>query len=195
MEDEFVAREKKILSLLEREIMDGEEMAAAVRHIAEQLLLGEKGYDRADIRENFAFDITLDAETVKSFADFLISVDNRDAMVIKCAAGSLSARERHVVAVARTLGSLPVPVGVVMDPMSAVVLDAVTGKVMGEGFEAIPTKQQLIKILSGRELKPIAPEKLEREKRVLLAFDAIRCSIPQGADGGVAIGGPEQDKK
>ncbi len=194
MEDEFVTREKKILSILEQEIMDGEEMAAAVRHIAEQLLLGEKGYSQADIRKNFKFEVALGVETVTSFVDFLVSAGDRNAMVIKCAAGSLSSRERHVVAAARVLGSLPVPVAVVMDPMSAVVLDATTGKVMAEGFEAIPTKQQLSAIMSARELKPIAPEKREREKRVLLAFDAIRCSIPQGADGGVAIGDkvPEQ---
>ena len=43
MEDEYVTRGKKILSILEQEIEDGEEMAAAVRHIAERLLLGEKG--------------------------------------------------------------------------------------------------------------------------------------------------------
>ncbi|MGE5172245.1 MAG: type I restriction enzyme HsdR N-terminal domain-containing protein [Betaproteobacteria bacterium] len=188
MEDEFVTREKKILSILEQEIMDGEEMAAAVRHIAERLLLGEKGYSQADIRKNFMFEVALDAETVTSFVDFLVSAGDRNAMVIKCAAGSLSSRERHVVAAARVLGSLPVPVAVVMDPMSAVVLDATTGKVLAEGFEAIPTKQQLSAIMAARELKPIAPEKREREKRVLLAFDAIRCSIPHGADGGVAIG-------
>jgi hypothetical protein len=91
------------------------------------------------------------------------------------------------VAAARVLGSLPVPVAIVIDPMSAVVLDTTTGKVMGEGFEAIPSKQQLIAMVSRKELQPIAPEKLEREKRVLLAFDALRCSIPQGADGGVQL--------
>jgi Type I restriction enzyme R protein N terminus (HSDR_N) len=185
MEDEFVAREKKILSILEQEIEDGEEMAVAVRHIAEKMLLNEKGYSAVDFKKNVAFDVTLGAETVKSGVDFLVSIDNRNAMIIKCAAGSLSSRERHVVAAARVLGS--VPVAVVMDPMNAVVLDADTGKVLGEGFEFIPTKAQLVEMLAGRESKILTPEKLEREKRVLLAFDAIRCCIPQGADGGVSL--------
>lgn len=188
MENEFAAREKKILAILEHEIEDGEEMATAVRHIAEQMLLGEKGYAPADIRKNVVFDVALGAETVKSSVDFIVSADNRSAMVIKCASGSLSSRERHVVAAARVLGSLPIPVAVVMDPMSAVVLDGVTGKVIGEGFESVPTRDQLSRMLIGRELKPISPDKLEREKRVLLAFDAIRCCIPQGADGGVELG-------
>jgi hypothetical protein len=187
MEDEFVTREKKILSILQQEIADGEEMVAAVKHIAERILLGEKGYATADIGKNVVFNVALGSEVAQSSVDFLVSVAGRKAMVIKCAAGSLSSRERHVVAAARVLDSVPIPVAMVMDPMSAVVLDAITGKVMGEGFESVPTKQQLITMLAGRDVKPLAPEKLEREKRVLLAFDAIRCCVPQGANGGVAL--------
>jgi hypothetical protein len=187
MEDEYVTRGKKILSILEQEIEDGEEMADAVRHIAERLLLEGKGYASSDIRKKVVFDVTLGAEIVHSSVDFVVSLDNRNAMVIKCAPGSLDSRERHVIAVARVLDVLPVPVAVVMDPMSAVVLDTATGKVTGEGFDAIPTKEQLGALLSGREPKPIAPEKLEREKRVLLAFDAIRCCLPRGGQGGVEL--------
>ncbi len=191
MEDEFVAREKKILSILEQEISDGEEMAAAVRHIAECLLLGEKGYAQTDIRRNVFFDVVLGNETVRSGVDFLVTLGGKTAMVIKCASGSLSSRERHVVAAARVLESQPVPVAVVMDPMSAVVLDATSGKVMGEGFDAIPSKEQLVAIVSGKECRPLAPEKLEREKRVLLAFDAIQCCIPRGTEGGVSLADTE----
>jgi len=187
MEDEFVAREKKILTILEQEIEDGEEMALVVKHIAERMLFGEKGYADADIRKHVVFDVTIGGEVEQSSVDFLVSLDNRKAMVVKCAAGSLSSRERHVVAAARVLDSVPVPVAMVMDPMSAVVLDAITGKVVGEGFESVPTKEQLTTMVAGRDVKPLAPEKLEREKRVLLAFDAIRCCVPQGANGGVAL--------
>ncbi len=195
MEDEVVTREMKILSILEQELRDGEEMAAAVGHIAEKMLLGEKGYSEADLLNNFEFAVTLGAETVTSSVDFLVSAGGRRAMIIKCAPGSLSSRERHAVAAARVLCSPPIPFAVVMDPMSAVVLDTATGKVVGEGFEALPTQPQIVDMLSGRELKPLPPEKLEREKRVLLAFDALRCSIPQGAEGGVSLENTGQGKK
>ena len=193
MEDDFVSREKKILSILEQEIEDGEEMTVAVRKIAEQMLLGEKGYLPDDIRKNVVFDVVLGSETVKSSVDFLISVDGMVSMVIKCAAGSLNSRERHVVAAARVLGDYQIPVAVVMDPMNAIVLDGVTGKVTGEGFETIPKKDQIRRMLSGISLVPLPPEKAEREKRVLLAFDAIRCCIPQGAEGGVPLDGVSKE--
>jgi hypothetical protein len=83
-----------------------------------------------------------------------------------------------------------VPVAVVADPVNAEVLDVATGKVVGEGFGAIPVRDRIIQTLSEYSSKPLSLERLEKEKRILLAFDAIRCCVPQGADGGVAIEGP-----
>ena len=194
MNDETVSRQNKILSILQQEIEDGEEMTAAVRKLAEAILLEEKGFAPEDILKNFAFDVILEAETVQSCVDFLVSMERRNVMVIKCAAGSIASRERQVVAAARVLGELPVPVAVVMDPVSAVVLDGVRGTVLGEGFDAIPTKEQLSAMVAGREIMPFPTEKIEREKRILLAFDALRCSIPKGADGGVHLDSLPDDK-
>ena len=192
MEDELIIREKKILAILEREIMDGEEMAAAVGKMAEQMLLDEKGFAPAEVRRNVDFSVVLGEEQVRSHMDLLVTLEGRNAMIIKCAPGSIDSRQRQAVAAARVMGELPVPVAVVMDPRSAVALDSATGKVIGEGFEAIPSREELVRLLAGRELKPVPPEKAEREKRILLAFDAIRCCIPQGAGGGVSL--KEDDK-
>ena len=154
------------------------------------LLVEKKGYQPEDIEKNVVFEVKLGQETAHSFVDFLISVAGKRMMVIKCVSGSLSSRERQAVAAARLLGSPPIPVAVVADPMNAEVLDVTTGKVVGEGFGAIPVKEQLVRMLSERSPKPLSPERLEKEKRILLAFDAIRCCVPQGADGGVAIKEP-----
>jgi hypothetical protein len=109
-------------------------------------------------------------------------------MAIKCSAGSLSSRERQAVAAARLLG---VPFAVVSDPVTAELLDAATGKVIGEGFGAIPVRDRIMELLSEKENQPLPPQKAEREKRILLAFDAIRCSVPRAADGkGVNLDDP-----
>jgi hypothetical protein len=92
------------------------------------------------------------------------------------------------------IASPPVLVAVVADPENAEVLEVVTGKVIGEGFGAIPVKEQLLRILSETEPKPLSPERIEKEKRVLLAFDAIKCCVPQGADGGVRLGDVREGK-
>ena len=187
MEDENKIREKKILGILRKEIEDGEDLAAEARKMVGYLLLEKKGYLEEEVRKDVVFEVKLEQETAYSVVDFLVSIEGRKAMVVKCASGSLDSRERQAVAAARVIAALPVPVAVVADPATAEVIDVLTGKVVGEGFGAIPVRDQLIKTLSSADLKPLPPEKMEREKRILLAFDAIRCSVPQGGDGGVKL--------
>lgn len=193
MEDESAVREKKIIAILDQELENGENLAAAARKMVEYLLLEKKGYAREEVRKQVVFDVILGQETAHSSVDFLVTIAGKKAMVVKCASGSLSSRERQAVAAARLLDSPPVPIAVVADPTTAEVLDVMTGKVIGEGFGAIPVKDQILTVISEKKLIPLSPERIEKEKRILLAFDAIRCSVPQGANGGVQIG-PEPDK-
>jgi len=144
-------------------------------------------------RDKFTFEVTLGGETFWSSVDFLVSVNGRTGMVIKCAAGSLDSRERQSIAAARVITSPPLPVAVVADPVTAVVLDVAAGKPTGESFGAIPTKDQLTGIMAEKAMEPLDPKRLEKEKRILLAFDAIKCCVPQGKDGGVHISEPEKD--
>lgn len=188
-------REKKILSILDQEIEEGEEMAAEARKIIEYLLLEKKGYQPADIQKRVMFPVDLGREHAFSSVDFLVTVGGKKAMIIKCAAGSLASRERQAIAAARVISSPPVPIAVVADPAGAEVLDVMTGKVIGEGFGAIPIKEEMRRMLSDTEAKPLTPDRLEKEKRILLAFDAIKCCVPQGVDGGVKIGDSCEEKK
>ena len=160
------------------------------------LLRDRKGYGPEDVRKGLAFEVTLGHEAFWSSADFIVSVNGRMGMIIKCAAGSLDSRERQAVAAARVIASPPLPVAVVADPVTAEVLDVASGKVTGEGFGAIPTREQLEGILNKNATQPLDDKRLEKEKRILLAFDAIKCCVPQGGGGGVQIGPePAEDKK
>ena len=190
------AREAKIREILREELQDGEDLANDARKMIAYLLREKKGYLPEEVRKGLAFEVTLGKETVWSSADFIVSVEGRIGMIIKCAAGSLDSRERQAVAAARVIASPPVPVAVVADPATAVVLEVAGGKVIGEGFGAIPTKEQLQEILSGKMPQTLDARRLEKEKRILLAFDAIKCCVPRGGDGGVQIGPePGEDKK
>ena len=187
-------RDAKIREILQEELQDGEDLANEARKLIGYLLREKKGYDPGDVRKDLAFEVLLGSETAWSSADFLVSVDGRTAMIIKCAAGSLDSRERQAVAAARVIASPPLPVAVVADPVTAEVLDVGTGKVTGEGFGAIPTKEQLRSIVAEKAMQQLDPKRLEKEKRILLAFDAIKCCVPQGGGGGVQIG-PDPGKE
>ena len=185
-------RQVKIREIIEQELQDGEDLAQEARNQIAFLLVEKKGYDQSDVRRGISFEVTLGTETAWSSADFLVSVDGTPAMIIKCAAGSLDSRQRQVVAAARVIASPPLAVAVVADPAGAIVMDARTGKPVGEGFGAIPVKDQLRQIVAVSVGQALDPKRLDKEKRILLAFDAIKCCVPQGKDGGVQIGEPEK---
>jgi hypothetical protein len=193
VDDQNSSREAKIREILEQEVQDGEDLANEARKMIGYLLRDKKGYGPEDVRRGLAFEVTLGQEASWSSADFLVSVNGRMGMIIKCAAGSLDSRERQAVAAARVIASPPLPVAVVADPVTAEVLDVASGKVTGEGFGAIPTKEQLRDILSGKMPQSLDARRLEKEKRILLAFDAIKCCVPQGGGGGVQIGPEPKD--
>jgi hypothetical protein len=192
--DDGSFREARIRDILEQELQDGEDLANDARKMIAYLLREKKGYRPEDVRKGMAFEVTLGQEVFWSSADFIVSVEGKMGMIIKCAAGSLDSRERQAVAAARVIASPPVPVAVVADPATAVVLEVAGGKVIGEGFGAIPTKEQLRAILSEKMTQPLDARRLEKEKRILLAFDAIKCCVPRGGGGGVQIG-PEPDQE
>lgn len=192
MENKDAIRQKKILGILKQEVKEGEDLAAEARRMVEYILLEKKGYAHDDIQKSVVFEVAINEESVLSSVDFLITLSGRKAMVIKCASGSLSSRERQAAAAARVISSPPVPIAVVADPETAEVIDAASGKVIGEGFGAIPIREQLEKILDKYDPPPLSPGRIEKEKRILLAFDAIRCCVPKGAEGGVTL--PEEEE-
>ncbi len=190
MEDAI--RQNKIIGILKQEIEDGEDLANQARSTIEYLLLEKKGYSREEIEKNVVFEVKLGNETAHSSVDFLVTVGGKKAMIIKCAAGSLSSRERQATAAARLLGAR---VAVVADPAGASVLNAADGEVIGEGFGAIPVRDRIEGLLAEREPKELSPARIEKEKRILLAFDAIKCCVPQGGSGGVQIGPEPGEEK
>lgn len=181
-------RELKIRSILDQELADGAALVDMARARAARVLIREKGYRADEVRNDVVFEVALENERASSSVDYLVTLDGKKAMIVKCASGSLDSRQRQALAAARVISSPPVPVAVVTDPATAIVLTSAKGDVLGEGFEAIPSREALLGLLSAQPSAPLAPQRLEKEKRILLAFDALKCCVPQGADGGVRIG-------
>jgi hypothetical protein len=92
-------------------------------------------------------------------------------IAIKCAAGSLGSREREILAAARVLGPYQIPLSVVSDGKDAVVLDTVSGKRIGEGLEAIPSKTELEVKIRSLALQPMTEERRVREELIFRTYD------------------------
>ena len=151
--------------------------AEEARQRVERYLVEEKGYLKKDIRVNAPIAIDVAGEAYASCLDLVVSVENRRAMVIKCAAGSLESRQREVVSAARILESLPIPRAVVSDGRSAVIYDTVSGKKIAEGLNQIPSRAEAIALLSGFQPEKLPDKRREKEKLIFRSYDSMNVNV------------------
>ena len=149
------------------------------RQAVEKYLIDEKGYLKEDINVDVDMAITVAGELYRSQADLVVSPDGGKTrfMAIKCAAGSLGSREREIVAAARLLGKYQIPCAVVSDGKTAIVLDTVTGKKIGDGLEAIPSKQEAIARLKAFTQAGFPKDRREREKLIFRTYDLENVNV------------------
>lgn len=146
-----------------------------IRQKIERLLIEEKGYSKNDIVVDRQFDIIIGDEKNSAKADLIVNVEDIKFMIIRCARSSLVSREREVLSCARILDIYQMPFAVVTNGDDAEVLDTISGEVIGYGLESIPSKAKALEAISQIELKKLPQKRIEKEKRIFLAFDAIKC--------------------
>ena len=147
------------------------------RQMLEQFLVNEMGYSKEDIAVDVDIEITVAGETYRSQIDLVVSLESNRFMAIKCAAASLGSREREILAAARLLAENQLPFSVVSDGKTAIVLDTVSGKKLGEGLDAIPSKAQAHEKLKEITLKPFPRDKREREKLIFRSYDSMNVNV------------------
>jgi hypothetical protein len=151
--------------------------AEANRQTIEKVLVTEKGYAKKDIEVDAPIEVTIGDEPYRSSVDLVVSVHGKRYMVIKCAPGSLGSREREIVSAARLLDEYQIPVSVVSDGKTAMVLDTVSGEKIGEGLGAIPSKKALQEMAKSFKLQPVAEKRLEREKLIFRSYDSMNINV------------------
>lgn len=157
------------------DFITGEEAADTVveriRQGAERFLVEKKDYSKGDIEVGKEFEIVLGGEKLKLMADIIVRVGGRRAIIVKCTYDSLGSKERLIVSYARLLGSYQIPYAVIINAEGAEVLDASSGEVIGSGMESIPSKGDLD--IDKLEFTEISEDRLEKEKRILSAFESL----------------------
>ena len=149
------------------------------RQVVEKFLVEQKGYLKDDIQVDVDIAITVAGEPYRSQVDLVVSADGGKTrfMVVKCAAGSLGSREREIVAAARLLDEYQIPFAVVSDGKTAVVLDTLTGKKIGDGLAAIPSRQEAAAKLKSFTPQAFPAERREREKLIFRTYDVENVNV------------------
>ena len=151
--------------------------AEVVRQYMEKFLVEKLGYAPSEIEVNFPMCVTIGDETYRSRVDLVVRIDNRFIMAIKCAAGSLGSRVREVLAAARLMIEYQVPIAVVSDSKTAIVVDTVSGKEIGNGLHAIPNRQDAVNRISAGDFIPYEASRREREAIIFRSYDSMNVNI------------------
>ena len=149
------------------------------RQVIERFLVEQKGYLKEDIQIDADIELIIAGEPYRSQLDMVVSTDGGKTrfIAIRCAAASLGSREREIVAAARLADDYQIPISVASDGKTAIVLDTVSGKKIGKGMEAIPSKKAAIEKLKTLELQPLPKERLEREKLIFRTYDSDNINV------------------
>lgn len=151
-----------------------------------RFLIDEKGYSKDEIIPRFDLLVKADKNRAVIKVDFLATLNKKTFIMIKYGPGSLVTRHRAALAISRLVAPYQIPVVVVTNGENADILDGNTGKIIGAGFEAIPSKTELDQNPAHNQFKEITKTRAERESRIVYAFevdgacpcDDTICQIP-----------------
>lgn len=143
----------------------------ASRQIFEKFLVDEKGYAKKDIQVDKELIVQFKGEDYVSSIDLIVYFKEKALMAITCVAGSIGSYEREILAGARLVHDYQIPFAVSTDARDAVVMDTLSGKTVGQGLDAIPSKQDALKLIESIEYKPLDENRKEREMIIYRSFN------------------------
>jgi hypothetical protein len=148
-----------------------------------RFLVDDLKYRKEDIVPRISVPVKAGGKTAVALLDFAITLSGRYSMIVKYGPGSLVTRHRLSLALSRMLADYQIPVVVVTNGEDADVLCGSSGKIMGAGFSAVPSRPELLKIIETNRFSPVSPKQREMESRIVFAFeidDACPCDSAAG---------------
>ncbi|MFH1216826.1 MAG: type I restriction enzyme HsdR N-terminal domain-containing protein [Pseudomonadota bacterium] len=162
-----------------------------IRQRIARLLVEERGFDKSVLEMRRRIETLYAGQFVTSKIDIVVRHNDRRVLIIRYAPGSLVTRERSAIAAARVLlEDYRIPLAVVTNGEDAELLDSLTGKVLGTGMGAIPSREDVARMFDRLRFLPL-PDSAKREKelRILNAYDVEiccaggPCALPHAPEG------------
>ena len=147
------------------------------RQEIERYLVEKKGFDRQDIEVDADISLTIDGVPYRSQIDLVASAGGKRVMAIKSAAGSLDSWKREIVSAARLLDRYQLPVSVVSDGKTAIVVDTVSGDEIGWDMTAIPSKEDAQTLINATPLQSMPHERLRKEMLIFRSYDMMNVNV------------------
>jgi hypothetical protein len=142
-------------------------------------LVEVKGYAKSDLEPRLSIETLYGGQYVVSTIDITVAHGGKRFMILRFAPGSITTRERSAIAAARILDPVhQIPLAVVTNGRDAVLLDTYSRKIIKQGLDSIPGKEEATQMLQSLDFKPFADEeRIDKERRILNAYDIEICCV------------------
>lgn len=147
------------------------------RQTVEKYLVEVKGFFKSDLEIDAPLEINIRGEDYRATVDIVVTINHRRLMAVKCAAGSIGSREKEILSAAKLLENYQVPLAVVSDGKKATVLDTLSGKSLGEGLDAIPSREEIADQFKEEDFQPVPDNRLEQVKLVFRSYDSMNVNV------------------
>jgi hypothetical protein len=175
-------RQKIILEKIEEEDFVELMQLRGVKQIVYDKLIKEKGFYEDEIAIEPRFGLAFnDCEATVSM-DFIISLLSTSFAVIRCANSGLEFWERYVTAFARAVKDYQIPFAMVTNGYESKIIDVLSGTSEGEDMEHFYTRRQAVIIMKDFKRIPCPEKRLERERRIIYAFEDIKRPTIKGQE-------------
>jgi hypothetical protein len=142
-----------------------------------EVALKQTGYDEDSMRHDESYVLDSEQGDLRIPIDLVVYLDQQPTILVKCVRGNLGPRERASIALARLLGEQLIPFAIVANETDTVVFDAMAGKAVGQGYQALPLPEAAEERLRECADFLIPPAQRAREKRILLTYYHLRCTV------------------
>jgi len=142
-----------------------------------ETLIREKGFDPEDIETEPEFSLQLSNCSASVSIDFIINLSAISFMVVKCSPATIDSWERYVVSFARVIKDYQIPYAAVTDGENTKILDVMSASQSADGFYS---REEAAQLMENFKKIPCPMKKKEKEKRIIYAFESIKCPIIKG---------------
>ena len=171
MEDrEKLIREK----LKEEELIDMMQLRG-INQMVWEMLIKEKGFNPEEIEINPEFRLQLSNCEANVSVDFIINISSVSFMVIRSVSTAIESWERYIVAFARAVKDYQIPYAVITDGENFKIYDVLSGSLLSESIQGLFNRQEALNLMKDFEKIPCPANRQEKEKRIVYAFEGIKC--------------------
>ncbi|MEW6569869.1 MAG: type I restriction enzyme HsdR N-terminal domain-containing protein [Nitrospirota bacterium] len=139
------------------------------------ILIEEKKFDPAEVEADPEFVLKMSDREAAATIDFIVNLPPGSFMVIRCVNSGLESWERYITAFARAVKEYQIPYAVITNGEEVRIIDVLRGSLAVGTIDKLFTRQEALEKMRDFKKVPFPTHKLEREKRIIYAFEGIKC--------------------